>query len=82
MRECSSQGQSAPRAHGEAMNDDLDRALRELPVHEVDPVFAERVRRAAVREIALRAPLLPLAAAVVSFVYLAWAVSYAGALYR
>ncbi|HVJ16010.1 MAG TPA: hypothetical protein VM686_11215 [Polyangiaceae bacterium] len=64
------------------MNDDLDRALKELPVRAVDRVFAEKVARAARRELALRAPFLPLAAAVVSFVYLAWAVSYAGTLYR
>ena len=64
------------------MNDDLDRALKDLPARRVDPVFAERVRLAARQELVLRAPLLPLAAAVVSFVYLAWAVTYAGALYR
>jgi hypothetical protein len=64
------------------MNDDLERALKALPARTVDLEFADRVRVQAHRELQLRAPLLPLAAAVVSFVYLAWAVTYAGALYR
>jgi hypothetical protein len=64
------------------MNDDLDQALKDLPVRRVDTAFASEVARAARREIALRAPFLPLAAAVVSFVYLAWAVLYASTLYH
>ena len=64
------------------MEDDLDRALKNLPLRQVDPDFAEAVRCRARRELLPRALLLQLAAALVSFVYLAWAVSYAGALYR
>lgn len=64
------------------MNDDLDRALKELPVRAVDPAFAERVRQRVRRELALPAPLLPLAAAVVSLVSFGWAVSHASVPYR
>jgi hypothetical protein len=62
--------------------DDLDRALKDLPVRQVDLDFAEAVRRRARRELMPRATLLQFAAALLSVVYLAWAVSYAGALYR
>jgi hypothetical protein len=64
------------------MDEELDRALKDLPLREVDPMLSERVRRLGQRALTPPARALPLAAAVVSFVYLSWALLYAGALYR